>query len=118
MPHLAARVSLPATLCALSLLVSAAPASAQSGGPDAFGTVYAPMTLAYASLASTGVNLNLADDAETTVSLPFTFPFYGTTTTQIRVGENGALLTGATGEIAYTNACFPTTTQPPDIAVY
>ena len=44
------------------------------------------------------------DDGAVNVTLPFSFTFYGTTSRQLRVGNNGAILFGATtGDIAWLN---------------
>ena len=45
MSPIAARVRLAVACCALLALLPFGSASAQSGGPDAFGTTYSPMTL-------------------------------------------------------------------------
>lgn len=45
--------------------------------------------------ASDGQNIVLFDDDEANISLPFPFTLYGKTSTQLRVGNNGAVLFGA-----------------------
>ncbi len=46
----------------------------------------------------------VGDDREANVVLPFPFTFYATTSSDIRVGDNGAILFGATtGEIDFVN---------------
>ncbi len=47
-----------------------------------------------------------AEDAETTLNLPFSFPFYGQYFTQITVGVNGYIRLGAGGSLSWTNAAF------------
>ncbi len=70
-------------------------------GPDPFGYTYQDSrgdggpTYEWVD-ATDGTPLSLADDAETNVTLPFPFTFYGTTSTAIRVGNNGGLLFGVT----------------------
>jgi hypothetical protein len=55
---------------------------------------------------------NHVDDApETTITLPFTWSFYGTPYTQVQLDSNGQMTFGATGgSTAFGNACPPTTT--------
>ena len=78
------------------------------GGPDAAGYTWRASTQLDGPIyswidASDGTNLNLTDDAEASISLPFAFPFYGQSSSQIQVGNNGALLFGALNEIAPSN---------------
>lgn len=54
--------------------------------------------------ASDGTDLALTDEGEANITLPFAFPFYGEAITALRIGNNGAILAGATsGEISYSN---------------
>jgi uncharacterized repeat protein (TIGR01451 family) len=79
------------------------------GGPDPYGYTYADSNEAggarYEWLDVTdGTPLGLLDDGEANVTLPFPFNFYGTVSTDIRVGNNGGLLFGVTtGDLAITN---------------
>lgn len=90
-----------ATLAALALLTPAV-AHAQLAGPDSFGytaetTAYDFVTLGSVSGAS---QASLAvDDAEYTIALPFTFPWYGVDYTSVRVADNGGLFLGTTGNL-------------------
>jgi uncharacterized repeat protein (TIGR01451 family) len=60
--------------------------------------------------ATDGAPLNLSDDGEANVTLPFPFTFYNTVTTALRVGNNGGLLVGAdTGDLPYVNASLDQT---------
>jgi uncharacterized repeat protein (TIGR01451 family) len=60
--------------------------------------------------ATDGAALNLSDDGEANVTLPFPFTFYNTVTTALRVGNNGGLLVGAdTGDLPYVNASLDQT---------
>jgi hypothetical protein len=80
-----------------------------SGGPDAGGYFWTssddPGGPAYAWVDTTGApSFNLADDGEVNISLPFPVTFYTLTTQSLRIGNNGALLMGATaGEIDFQN---------------
>jgi len=80
------------------------------GGPDPFGYTYQDSRSADGPVyewidATDGTPLNLTDDAEANVTLPFPFTFYGTTSTAIRVGNNGGLLFNATsGDLPFSNS--------------
>lgn len=86
------------------------------GGPDPFGYTYQDNRDAGGPVyewidATDGTPLNLSDDGETNVTLPFPFTFYNTTSTAIRVGNNGGVLFNATsGDLPYSNAPLSTTT--------
>lgn len=63
--------------------------------------------------------LNLTDDAEANLALPFNLTLYDTTSNQIRVGNNGGILVGATtGDIPDVNSSLPTGTVPNAILPY
>ncbi len=87
------------------------------GGPDPFGYTYQDSRSADGPAyewidATDGTPLNLTDDGETNVTLPFPFAFYGTFSTAIRVGNNGGLLFNATsGDLGVTNGDLGTTTS-------
>ena len=114
------RLAIPALLACLA----ATPAFAQlSGGPDAFGMSYTQSSLDFVPLAgATGTtSANLGDDGETTVTLPWAFPFYGATYTEATVGSNGGVRFGAAQQIAYNNVCGQTggvSSQYPDLMVF
>ena len=87
-----------------------------SGGPDPFGYVYAdsnePGGPRYEWIDATdGTALGLTDDGEGNVTLPFAFSFYGTSSTAIRVANNGGFLFNVTtGDLSTANADLGTTT--------
>ncbi|GEM_PF-1054018 len=87
-----------------------------SGGPDPFGYTFVdsnePGGARYNWIDATdGTPLNLGDDDEANVTLPFAFTFYGVSSTAIRVGNNGGLIFNATtGDLPFTNADLGTTT--------
>lgn len=73
------------------------------GGPDAFGYTWITSTFNYLS-ATDGTALGLSDDAEANIVLPFPFTFYGVSSTNLRIANNGAALFNATtGDVAVTN---------------
>jgi len=97
--------------------LQAAPAVLGSGGPDPFGYTYKdsdePGGARFDWIDATdGTPLGLTDDEEANVTLPFPFTFYGTTSTDLRVGNNGGVLFGATlGDLGATNGDLGTTTS-------
>jgi uncharacterized repeat protein (TIGR01451 family) len=86
------------------------------GGPDPFGYTFLDNTNPDGPSfgwidATDGTPLNLTDDSEANVTLPFAFTFYGTSSTAVRVGNNGGLLFAATsGDLAVTNTPLSTAT--------
>jgi subtilisin-like proprotein convertase family protein len=63
--------------------------------------------------------LNLTDDGEANITLPFNFTLYQTTSSQLRVGNNGGILVGATtGDIPAVNTALPTNAMPNAILPY
>ena len=53
----------------------------------------------------------MADDGEANITIPFPFTFYGVTSSNLRVGNNGGILFNATtGDVGITNAALPVAT--------
>lgn len=65
-------------------------------------------------VSGTGTGLSLSDDSATSVSLPFTFQFFGRDQTSIWVGSNGVLSFG-TALTSFSNSCLPRSGTPADI---
>ncbi len=83
--------------------------------PDASGYFYEAMAGLDWIDTSAGATLVLADDGEANVSLPFAVPFYGITTTALRVGDNGGALLGVTaGDVWVANRPLSDTTGVPN----
>ena len=65
----------------------------------------------FIDISGTGTNLNLTDDSEAGVTLPWSWNVNGTTVNTITIGNNGGVLFNTlTGNIAYTatgNGLFP-----------
>ncbi|HQY25169.1 MAG TPA: S8 family serine peptidase [Thermoflexales bacterium] len=79
------------------------------GGPDAGGYYWTSSdepggpTFAWVDTSS-GQSFTLGDDTEANISLPFPIGFYTLTTQSLRIGNNGALLVGATaGDVDFQN---------------
>jgi hypothetical protein len=77
--------------------------SSTLGGLDAAGYTWRHAPYNWID-ATDGTPLNLADDGSANIMLPFEFPFYGVTSSELRVSNNGAVLFDAlTGEVSYLN---------------
>lgn len=67
----------------------------------------------YISINTTGTPLNLTDDGEANITIPFPFTFYGVTSSDLRVGNNGGIRFNATtGDVGITNAALPNAAHP------
>jgi len=66
----------------------------------------------FIDISGTGTALGLGDDSSADVSMPFSFNFYGTTSSDITVSNNGAILFGTTGGLGvnYLTATLPSST--------
>ena len=89
-----------------------------AGGPDAFGYRWAAsghaMGPVFESLDISGYGTDLGitgDDQAAPVTLPFAFPFYGASYTDLLVSSNGYLTFGAYGS-DYSNDPIPTGFEP------
>ena len=91
-----------------------------AGGPDPFGYTWVssdePGGPSYNWIDATGgTALGLADDGEANVTLPFNFSFYTSTSSLLRVGNNGAAFYNATtGDVGVTNYPMTDTTNTPN----
>jgi hypothetical protein len=64
----------------------------------------------FMDISGTGTPLNLGDDGEANVTMPFDFSFFGNLSNQLRVGNNGGIIFDATtGEVNFSNDPLPTT---------
>ncbi|MCL4267672.1 MAG: hypothetical protein KJ069_31155, partial [Anaerolineae bacterium] len=62
----------------------------------------------FIDISGTGTALNLTDDSEANVTMPFQFTFFGTTSDLVRIGNNGGILFATTtGDVGFTNAALP-----------
>ena len=94
------------------------------GGPDAFGHLWIDSdepggpTYEWVDITSSGTPLNFGDDDSLTVSLPFSFSFYGNAKNSVKIASNGYLTFGADGS-DYSNDPIPDPDDPNDlIAVF
>ena len=78
---------------------------------DSDGVSRAPV-YSWTEIRGVGTQLTalVADDAAAAVTLPFTFRWYGTNNTALRVCTNGWLAFGTNTSTAYTNTAIPTST--------
>ena len=66
-----------------------------------------------------GTSLDLLDNQNATVNLPFTFTYYGMNYNQISVGSNGFVALGYTSDVDWSNTGIPSADGPPAmIAAY
>lgn len=67
-------------------------------------------TCTFPNISGTGTALNLTDDGEANVTMPFKFPFYDIYTDMVRVSNNGVVLFGnTTSEVPFENLPLATT---------
>ncbi len=89
-----------------------------SGGPDLAGYIFLDSRTTSGATyswidATDGTRLNLGDDEDANVSLPFPFEFYGQTITTLRVGSNGAILVNySSGDVAFNNTTLSSASIP------
>ncbi|RYE19359.1 MAG: T9SS type A sorting domain-containing protein [Sphingobacteriales bacterium] len=96
------------SLLALGLLASASSMAQNQGGPDAYGYTWksnaAPGGPAYNWIDITGTGTTITalgdDNVIGPLNLGFSFRYYWTDITQIRIGSNGYVLMGTSGSIA------------------
>ncbi len=114
--------SLFAATASLAVLVPAT-ALAQ-GGPDSSGYLWNFGTYDWVTLdpglGGPGADIGISGSSwEIDVTLPWAFPFYGNTYTDVTVSEEGGLVMGTGGDLFTTNGSFPdTSSSSPDIAIF
>lgn len=64
-------------------------------------------SFSWIEISSMGTNLNLGDDETQTVSLPFSFTYYGHTYNSISICSNGFIAMGNISDHPYTNYSLP-----------
>ena len=88
-----------------------------AGGPDQFGYTWIDSdeaggpAFAFVDISSSGTAVSLSDDDAQSVNLPFAFPFYGQTYSDVDIVSNGFLNFGASST-AYVNASIPSAAAP------
>ena len=103
------------------VLLLPAVAAAQSGGPDAFGYQYYAVPYDFVPLQNQGgaLSTSIQGTGGEVVTIPFAFPYYGNTYTQVKVSAEGALTFDVSETIPAANGCLPSTASgAPDIAVF
>jgi hypothetical protein len=74
----------------------------------------AKTTTTFVDISATGTALNLTDDSEANIVSPFPFTFFGATSSDLRVGNNGGILFGVTtGDLGLSNIALPAATGSP-----
>ncbi|GAB4580555.1 MAG: hypothetical protein Fur0022_32970 [Anaerolineales bacterium] len=77
------------------------------------GYSFSAVPFTWVEIMTTGTPLGLSDDGEANVTMPFQFTFYGVTSDQVRIGNNGGVrFATTTGDVAVTNAALPNTAHP------
>ncbi|MEP7042250.1 MAG: hypothetical protein ABI843_04275 [Dokdonella sp.] len=62
----------------------------------------------FVDITGTGTALGLSDDDSADITMPFSFPFFGTTTNQLTIGNNGAINVGSPGSsVTFSNTALP-----------
>jgi hypothetical protein len=70
----------------------------------------------FIDISATGTNLGLTDDSTAGVTLPFSFDFFGNTSDQICVSNNGGIIVGATTcSLSFSNTALPAAAIGPAI---
>jgi hypothetical protein len=83
-----------------------------SHGPYQQAPVYSWYAIDTTQSAHPGTSLGLTDDQTSTVSVPFTFRYYGVTYTQAAVCSNGWLALGTETSTNWTNVGLPSASAP------
>lgn len=65
---------------------------------------------AFVDISTTGTALGLGDDDEIGITIPFQFSFYGASSDQLCIGNNGAIVFGvSTCAVGFSNTALPAT---------
>jgi hypothetical protein len=83
-----------------------------STGPHANAPVYGWIGIDSTQSVNPGVSLDLIDNQTVTVSLPFTFRYYGINYSQISVCSNGWIAMGSQTDADWTNSSIPLADGP------
>jgi hypothetical protein len=63
---------------------------------------------AFVDITATGTGLGLGDDASIGITIPFAVPFFGVSSTQLCIGNNGVIVFGvSTCSVVFTNTALP-----------
>ncbi len=83
-----------------------------SGGPHAQCPIFSWYAIDSTQTAHPGTSLNLSDDQNVTVTLPFTYRYYGINYTQVTISSNGFVAMGVETDYDYTNTGIPNVDGP------
>jgi len=81
-----------------------------AGGYVGCQRVMTPAALPCEDIRTTGTRLSVTDDSYTSVTLPFSFNFYGAARTTALISASGLVSFSSNGSTS--NACLPTTSYP------
>jgi hypothetical protein len=78
---------------------------------NASTSTFVTTTISWVDITTTGAPLALADDGEANITIPFPFTLFDTTSSNLRVANNGGILFGVTtGDLSTSNVTLPAAT--------
>jgi hypothetical protein len=83
-----------------------------SNGPHSYSPVFDWIAIDSTQTTYPGTSLGLIDNQTVTVSLPFTFQYYGNDYTQVSISSNGWAALGLTSDVDWTNSAIPNSDGP------
>ncbi len=83
------------------------------GGPHPHCPTFDWFAIDTTQSVNVGTSLDLLDNQNATVNLPFTFTYYGMNYNQISVGSNGFVALGYTNDVDWSNTGIPSADGPP-----
>jgi hypothetical protein len=84
-----------------------------SGGPHTHSPAFNWVAIDTTQSVYAGISLDLMDNQNAVVNLPFTFTYYGVDYTRVTVGSNGFIAMDSTGDVDWTNSRIPLPDGPP-----
>ncbi|MBI4916793.1 MAG: PKD domain-containing protein [Acidobacteria bacterium] len=79
--------------------------------PNVSTSTFVTTTISWVDITTTGTSLALVDDGEANITIPFPFTLFDTTSSNLRVGNNGGILFGITaGDLSTANVTLPAAT--------
>jgi hypothetical protein len=84
-----------------------------SGGPHPHCPTFDWITIDTTQSAHAGTSLDLLDNQNAVVALPFTFTYYGINYSRVTIGSNGFIAMDSTNDVDWTNSGIPSPDGPP-----